>query len=260
MMRSALLFGLLLIQGLFGWSQSLDSLELSVKDSLDIAGQDSVIYEKPKAGVVSNFLFQFDNRNERYYETRARMNGVKIGLEFYKRFRVGVGFYGNNNFYQINFPDVSEDHRFSGRFSYATTFAEVVFYRSFRWELSTSLARGTGQILLNTYEAKTSIPELVKQDTLNNIRLYDYGVNAQFKIFPWFGIGVGAGYRWLNLPAEPELQGLFSDPYFDFKIKVFLGYAIKGIFSPEKIDAERLYYEQRSRIRRAKFRAKYLDR
>ena len=55
-------------------------------------------------------------------------------------------------------------------------------------------------------------------------------------------------------------QGLFSDPYVDFKIKVFLGYAIKGIFSPEKIEAERLYYEQRSKMRRAKFRAKFIDR
>lgn len=244
----------------FTWAQTLDSLELAVKDTLNIQGQDSTIYEKPKAGFVSNFIFQFDNRNERYYETRARMNGVKLGLEFYKRVRLGFGVYGNNNFYQINFPTAPDDQLFSGRMNYLTTFGEVVFYRSFRWELSSSIARGRGEILLNAYDASTSIPELVRSDTISHILLYDFGAHSQFKIFPWFGIGVGVGYRTLDLPKHPELQGLFSDPYVDFKIKIFLGYAIKGIFSPEKIKAERLYYEQRSRYRRAKFRAKFIDR
>lgn len=260
MVPKILVFLALLLQVSITSAQSLDSLELVVKDTLNIEGQDSTIYEKPKAGIVSNFVFQFDNRNERYYETRARMNGVKIGLEFYKRVRLGFGVYGNNNFYQINFPAAQEDHRFSGRMNYVTTFGEAVFYRSFRWELSSSIARGRGQILLNTYDASTSIPELTRSDTISDIRLYDFGAHSQFKIFPWFGLGVGVGYRTLNLPSHPELQGLFSDPYVDFKIKVFLGYAIKGIFSPEKIKAERLYYEQRSRMRRAKFRAKFLDR
>ena len=241
-------------------SQTIDSLELSVKDTFELTDPDTVIYLKPKAGFVSNFLFQFDNRNERYYDTRARMNGIKIGLEFYKRLRTGYGFYSNNNFYTIQFPDAPEGHRFSARLNYRSWFSEFVFYRSFRWELSGSFATGTGQILLNTFDVRTSLPELIKEDTISNIRLYDFGFNSQFKIFPWFGIGVGVGYRTLDLPKYPELQGPFSDPYIDFKIKLFLGYVYKGIFNQKKIEAERLYYEQRSRLRRAKFRAKFLDR
>ena len=77
--------------------QTLDSLELSVKDTLELTDPDTLIYLKPKAGFISNFIFQFDNRNERYYDTRARMNGVKIGFEFYKRLRTGFAFYENNN-------------------------------------------------------------------------------------------------------------------------------------------------------------------
>jgi len=240
-------------------SQTLDSLELEVQDTLAVCAQDTTIYKKPKAGFVSNFLFQFDNRNERYYDTRARMNGVKIGFEFYKRFRTGFGFYGNNNFYQMQFPDAAEGLRYSARLNYSTWFTELVFYRNFRWELSGSFATGTGDILLNTFDVRTSLPQVIAEDTISDIRLYDFGFNSQFKIFPWFGIGVGVGYRTLDLPNYPELQGPFSDPYFDFKIKIFLGYAIKGIFNKDKIKAERLYYEQRSTNRRAAFRERFLN-
>ncbi|GAB5539880.1 MAG: hypothetical protein Salg2KO_19830 [Salibacteraceae bacterium] len=243
-----------------GWSQNLDSLVLEVRDSLDINAQDTVVYAKPKAGFVSNFIFQFDNRNERYYNTRARLNGLKIGLEFYKRFRTGFGFYSNNNFYRMSFPEAPIDQSFTARLSYSTWFNELVVFRSFRWELAPSVATGTGEIQLQTFDRTGSIPTLQKVDTIGDIRLYDIGFNTQFKIFPSFGIGAGVGYRFLQLPNYPELQGPFSDPYIDFKIKVFIGYAFRGIFKPEKIRAEQNYYEQRSRMRRAKFREKFLDR
>jgi hypothetical protein len=257
--RIPILFFLVLISSLTK-SQGIDSLELHVGKSLDIKGQDTTIYEKPKAGVVSNFLFQFDNRNERYYDLRGRMNGTKIGLEFFKRVRTGVGIYGNNSFYQMNFPDAPKDFRYSARLNYTTWFTEVVLYRSFRWELSTAYAMGKGIIQLDEYDARASIPELMKKDTISGIPLYDFGVNSHFKIFPWFGLGFGVGYRTLSLATYPELQGPFSDPYFDFKVKVFLGYAYRGIFHPERIEAENNYYQQRAKIRKAKFRAKFLDR
>jgi hypothetical protein len=241
-------------------AQTLDSLELEVRDSLDINGFDSTIYEKPKAGLISNFMFQFDNRTERYYDVKARMNGVKIGFEFYRRFRTGFGFYQNNNYYQMNFPDSPESQRFLARMDYQTWFSELVLFRSFRWEVSTIYARGTGSIRLQTYDNKKSIPELVKEDTISNFKLYDIGINTHFKVFPWFGLGVGVGYRQITLPNYPELQGPFSGPYVDFKIKVFLGYAYRAIFKPDKIIAEQKYYEQRSRKRWSKFNEIFINR
>ncbi|MEZ4722632.1 MAG: hypothetical protein R2813_12225 [Flavobacteriales bacterium] len=243
-----------------GFSQALDSLELEVKDTLKISGQDTTIYPKPKEKFISNILFQFDNRNEKYYDTKARMNGVRIGVAFYRRFRTGFGFYSNNNFYRMDAPNLPMNQYAVARLNYNTWFTELAFYRSFRWELSGTYSLGKGTIRYNTFDQSTSIPELVSVDTLTNIRIHDFGVNAQFKIFPWFGLGVGTGYRTLLLPAYPELQGPFSDPYFDFKIKVFLGYAYRSIFNRDKIEAERLYYEQRSRLRRAKFRTMFLER
>ena len=66
---------------------------------------------KPKAGFVSNVLFQFDNRNERYFDVNGRMNGLKLGLEFYKRFRAGFGFYANNDFYNLEQKLIRNDKR-----------------------------------------------------------------------------------------------------------------------------------------------------
>lgn len=259
MIRFCILVFLLWLPSILN-AQGIDSLELHVSKSLDIDGQDTVIYEKPKAGVVSNFLFQFDNRNERYYDLRGRMNGTRVGLEFFKRLRTGVGIYGNSSSYQMNFPSVPKNLSYSARLNYATWFAEAVFYRSFRWEFSTAYAMGKGRIQLDSYDTRTSIPELSAKDTILGIPLYDFGVNSHFKIFPWFGLGFGVGYRTLRLPSYPELQGPFSGSYFDFKIKVFLGYAIRGIFHPERIEAENNYYIQRATMRKAKFRAKFLER
>jgi hypothetical protein len=238
--------------------QNVDSLDIGSPKTTETP-VDTIIYEKPKAGFISNFLFQFDNRNERYYTTRARMNGVKIGFEFYRRYRTGFGFYGNSNFYRMRFPDAASNLAYTARLNYSTWFNEIVIFRSFRWELAPSMARGTGQILLQEYNSEPSIPELNKTDTISDIRLYDIGFNTQFKIFPWFGLGAGVGYRFLNLPDYPQLQGPFTDPYVDFKVKVFLGYAFKGIFNPSKIEAERNYYEQRSRLRWARFRKIFID-
>lgn len=223
--------------------------------SIVTSDTDSIVYEKPPARFISNAIFQFDNRNERYYGTRARMNGLKLGLEFYKRLRMGFGFYGNTSFYMLNYELPTPNYQIAARLNYNTTFAELVVFRSFRWELSTSLARGNGRIRIDTFDMQPAIPVLVRRDTITDIRLWDYGVNAQFKIFPWFGLGFGVGYRSLVLPEIPSLQTPFSNPYVDFKIKIFLGYAIRGIFSPQKIEEERLYYQQRSRERWKKFRS-----
>lgn len=206
---------------------------------------------KPKARAVSNIVFQFDNRNERYYDVRARMNGLRIGMEYYKRLRTGFGFYGNNNFYEMRYPMRSDTLSQSARFSYSTVFAEVVVFRNFRWEVSSSGALGAGAIRLNSFSTSTAQPIFLGQDTIGGVGLYDIGLHTHYKIFPWFGLGVGGGYRNVTAKSRPLLEEPFTDTYIDFKIKVFIGYIYKGIFKPEAIKAERAYYDYRRAKRKA---------
>jgi len=200
---------------------------------------------KPKAGFLSNFIFQIDNRTESYYDVRGRMNGIKLGVEFYKRFRTGFGFYQNNDFYRIE-PPFRVDTAFrSASFNYSTYFAEIVFLRNFRWEFSSIAQFGSGSIVVKNYDYLGGVPNFSRQDTVNNVGVFDIGLNGHFKVFPWLGLGSGVGVRYVNSIQDLELKGAFRDTYVDFKLKIFLGYIYKGIFKPQAIQAERDYYEWR---------------
>ncbi|GAB4383858.1 MAG: hypothetical protein Kow0075_15990 [Salibacteraceae bacterium] len=212
----------------------------------DTTQSDSTIPPKPKVRALSNVIFQFDNRNEKYFDTRARMNGLKIGLELFKRVRLGYGFYGNNQFYPLTLPGLeSQNQALSTRLSYFTFFTEVVWFRNFRWEVSTSHAIGRGVVNARYYDVSTSIPVLDYELAIPDNRITDLALQAQYKIISWFGIGAGVGRRWLRSDAEPAFNEPFSLPYFDFKLKLYLGYLIKSIFKPEVIRMERAWYDYR---------------
>lgn len=225
---------------------------------LGVKAQDTTtvdtVPQKPKAGFISNVMFQFDNRNERYFDVTGRMNGLKLGLEFYKRFRAGFGFYANNDFYNLEPPTMNDTLAQSVKFNYRTYFGELVFYRNFRWELSAMGAFGKGQIEVNNFDLRPQLPEFINTDTIRNVGVIDFGINVQYKIFPWFGVGVGVGQRNVSIANEPVLQDAFTDPYLDFKIKVFLGYLYRTIFKPEVIKAEKEYYAYRDRKRTEAYR------
>lgn len=215
----------------------------------------TAIPEKPRARAISNVVFQFDNRNERYFGTKARMNGLKLGLESYKRVRFGFGFYANNNFYRIPNPAIDDSILRTGKLNYSTFFTEIVFYRSFRWEVSLIGATGGGRLRVNNFSNDASISRFIRQDVYEKVKIRDVAVNGQFKIFPWLGVGAGLGYRnVVNLPDE-NLRDAYRVPYIDFKLKIFLGYAVKSIFKPSKIEEEKAYYAYRKKKRHEAFKA-----
>lgn len=212
------------------------------------------IPELPAPKKISNVIFQFDNRNESYYDLRGRMNGLKLGAEFYKRARVGFGFYGNGNFYEMRYPSRSDTISESARFSYSTVFSELVLFRNFRWEIATGLALGRGAFRLNQFNTSGSTPEFTGSDTIRGAGVIDIALQTHFKAVPWAGLGFGVGYRNVGLDARQDLSTPFSSTYFDFKIKLFLGYLYKSIFKPEHIQAERAYYDYRRAKRKAELK------
>lgn len=200
---------------------------------------------------VTNIIFQYDNRNERYYGVRARMNGLKLGVEIEEIFRVGVGFYGNNTFYPFEPPSAIQSLPQTVKFRYTTVFTEWVLYKDFRWEISLPLAYGGGMIQHNNFKLDGSQPEFLGRDTIRRNRLIDIGAMGHYKVFPWAGIGAGIGYRQL-LQDDPTYRKPFSAPYFDIKLNLFLGYIYKGIFKPEEVEVEREEYEQKRAARKAR--------
>ncbi len=215
----------------------------------------TLIPEAPRTRIISNVVFQFDNRNERYDGLKARMNGLKLGIEFYKRIRMGFGFYANNGFYRLSNPLLEDSVTQSGHFTYSTFFTEVVFYRSFRWELSAIGALGGGNLEVRDLTLGPTLISAPKQMLHENVKVRDVALNAQFKIIPWLGVGAGVGYRNVLNIKDDYLKDTYSAPYLDFKLKIFLGYAVKSIFKPSAIEEEKAYYEWRKQKRHKAFKA-----
>lgn len=182
------------------------------------------------------------------------MNGLKMGLEFYKRVRLGFGFYGNNTDYDIPNPLFIDSARRTGTFNYSTFFTEVVLYRNFRWEFSIIGAMGSGRVLAKNYVKTGSIYSYTGHRIYEDVKVRDIALNTQFKIFSWLGMGMGVGYRHVFNLDDDNLQTAYRDPYLDFKIKIFLGYAMKAIFKPSAIEEEKVYYEYRREKRKKEFK------
>lgn len=209
------------------------------------------IPQKPVYKPLSNIIFQFDNRRERYYDVRGRMNGLKVGLEFYKRVRLGIAFYANNDFYRIEAPRGVDSTYRTALFSYSTFFTELVVFRNFRWELSMVGALGGGSLDVNSYNTIGPLPSFVRNDIITDVRVFDFGGTGHFKVTPWLGIGFGSGLRRVYNLDDANLRAAYNDPYLEFKLKLFLGYAYRSIFKPQTIRKERIYYLHRGAKRKA---------
>jgi hypothetical protein len=61
------------------------------------------------------------------------------------------------------------------------------------------------------------------------VLISDIGINAQYKVLKWVGLGAGIGYRFM-LVSNPEIDTDFSSMVYSIRIKVFLGEIMKTIF------------------------------
>ena len=182
--------------------------------------------EKPK------FIFFFDNRNSFIKGREADLVGVRLGGEW-KHWRAGIGFYGLSN---KQYKNVTVTNALGApqtidvrlRFGYVTVFGEYIFFRNKRWEFSTPLSIGLGQVAL-----ETSKDGEVQKIRKNGIILIEPSITGHFKVFSWVGIGAGVGYRQVLL-APPNQFGIFSSPIYIIKLKIFLSPIYKAIFKKEK--------------------------
>ncbi|MCB0397838.1 MAG: hypothetical protein KDD36_14395 [Flavobacteriales bacterium] len=195
-------------------SQVLDSLLLYLK-------------QKPK------FIFAFDTRRSFLFASDAKIFGMKAGLEFGKKIRMGAGIYSlASPFYR----EVIDEHpngtadtsqaRF--RLTYFSPYVEYVLLQDKHWEFSMPLQLGFGKVSL--------------KDTATGVTLRDQGINlfelsivGHYKFWSWIGIGSGIGYRQV-LTRNRVIEESLSAPVYSLKIKIFLGPIYRAVF-PKPVPA-----------------------
>ena len=183
------------------------------------------LQEKPKVS------FSFDNRNTFMLGQNANIVGLRAGLEFNGRVRIGAGIHGLNTYIPriIIFPPDSAglppDTLFSQvGFSYLSLFTEYAFYKTKRWEFGVPVYIGLGSASYRagTYEYKKAA-----------VSLLETSLYGQFYIFSWLAFHGGAGYR-LMLKSNPAVVGRSSGPVYTLGVKMYFGKLYRSIFPKKK--------------------------
>ena len=182
----------------------------------------SVFYsqETPKKW---KFVFQLDNRFSSIRGQQVTVFGAKVGLQYKKLTRFGIGSsFVLNPIYITYFNkrlNTSEINKIS--FWYFSVFNDWILYKNQKWECFLTEQIGFGD---------PNFTKEINNDVVSNVdvNLYVNEVSGQvnYKVTPWVGLGVGIGYRNL-LNKKSVLNGTFDAPIYIAKIIIYPEYFFK---------------------------------
>lgn len=186
-------------------SQIIDSIKYS-------------LHKKP------SFNIKGDNRNSFILNRRARINGIKIMLTYNNNFNIGLGYnFLNSDIYKKinNFENTGDTINTKLQINTIGFFAEYVFYNEKKYQMSIPI-----QIEIGQSNYKYSNKKIYK----NPIVIYETSLQGHYKIIPWIGIGLGAGYR-IMLLNNKKIDTKLNSPIYIFKILIFFGDIYNDVFN-----------------------------
>jgi hypothetical protein len=182
---------------------------------------------KPKLDV------KFDNRFSFIRDNTLKTVGIKIGLNFRRKFKVGIGI--NQMLVPIETTTINksgDEVPVDLEYFYFSPYLEYVFHNSKRWEFSLATQLGFGSANYQFTNIEGNKVQLLKSTVLS----YEPAMLIDYKIVRWVGIGTGVGYRFIYY-KESGINEQFSSPEYVIKLKVYLGEIVRTITGKElKID------------------------
>jgi hypothetical protein len=182
----------------------------------------------------AGFFVGFDSRNSFFAGQGVKIFGVRMGIQHYFKYRVGLGIYGFNN--DVTLPDIplnrpdatdTSDTRF--RVSYLGLFYERILLKSRRWEVSVPVALGLGS-LNSSYEDTAGVFRPLLQTPYTAL---EPSAGFMFRPIRWIGVGAGVGYRWI-FRGERELRKAFNTPFYAIRFTIMFGELYRMVFK-EKV-------------------------
>ena len=96
-------------------------------------------------------------------------------------------------------------------------FIDYVIYRKNRWEFSIPIQFGIGNSSYR-YIDDNNVEQVLDRGL---VLLYEPTIAGHYKISNWFGIGFGAGFRWMIINNK-AIDSKFNSAVYVFKAKLFL--------------------------------------
>ncbi len=179
-------------------------------------------HSKPKLDV------KFDNRFSFIRDNALKTIGVKVGLSFRRKFKVGLGI--NQMLFPVESSVIEADTTIAVdlEYFYFSPYLEYVYYSTRKWEFSLATQIGIGGASYQYQNETGKKIKLVESMVLS----YEPAMLIDYKIIRWFGIGTGVGYRFVYYKS-PGIREKFSSPEYVVKLKVYLGEIVRTITGKE---------------------------
>ena len=144
---------------------------------------------KPNIDARLESRYSFINNNA------VEVTGVRLGLSFKRKLRVGLGYsWLKSDIYETIFvpDDLGNIQSFHNnfKFGYVCLYADFVFHKTKRWQLSTPIQVGLGKYWTqynNGFETIKSKKRL--------LLFYEPGITIQYKMTRWCGLGLDVCVR-----------------------------------------------------------------
>lgn len=183
----------------------------------------------------SSIDLRLESRNSFITNNRALISGVRIGAAFRRKLRFGGGVSWLSSMITENNYVLNENNNLVNvpkylKLAYICYYADFVFYKTQRWQLSVPIQAGTGMSWFQTYTGYN----LGGKEQKYFLLLYEPGISTQFKIFRWFGLGIDIGYRFA-LKNNHYVGEKMNSPTYAFKISFWADQLFFELFPKSKI-------------------------
>ena len=179
---------------------------------------------------------KLDTRNSFINNGRAKIFGLKVGLNYGKRLSFGIGYNQlyppaknfDTKIYYKNQDNLVDSVTANLKLFYFSTHIEYVFYQTKHWELSMPLQIGLGQ---TCYKYKLDGAYKKTEKNLNFI--YEPSVSIEYKYLKWIGVGAEVGFRFM-ITKDRKLNQNFNSPTYAFKLLIYYNEIFKSLFPRSK--------------------------
>jgi hypothetical protein len=174
------------------------------------------------------FDFVIDARNTLVSNASAKLLGLRLGMEYRRVHRFGVGFYNLaqdvhlNSLREVN-ADIAEANLALG---YASLFYERVLYFQKKWEWSATLHQGIGHISGDYRLAGDTVWQKFDERV---VRPFEVSTTGYYNLTWWCSIGAGVGYR-LMRSTPAEVRPVYNAPVVIARVRIKLGKLTKSIW------------------------------
>jgi hypothetical protein len=218
-------------------AQGVDTPGISVSGDKDEFYRDTVWIVTGKRGLGPlfkkwKFDFVLDARRTFIGNQSAQLAGIRLGAEYRRVHRFGIGIYGLAN--EVPISGLTGYDRpiaeASVALSYASLFYERIWYFARKWEWSSAFHMGTG-VISGNYRGMDGTEWQPLEDKIAGI--FELSTIGYYNLTWWCNLGAGLGYREAT-GLQPELRRLYSAPVGILRVRIRLGKLVQSIWDRDK--------------------------